>query len=73
MDEQGLPINIKPVETPNLGEFAEALITDLDPEGGIEESYKKKYKKVFPWRFLRLISFCYLYNFHGDPDEKKGF
>ena len=66
-------MNIKAEEIPSLGDFVEPLIMDLDPDNDIEEEYKNKRKKVFSWRFLRLLSFCYLYNFHGDPDEGKGF
>jgi hypothetical protein len=45
----------------------EKICADIDPDQGIEDIYKKKHDATFCWRFLRVISFIDLVNFHGRP------
>jgi hypothetical protein len=58
---------------PTLGDYLYPLISDIDPDNGIEEAYKQKHQQLFSWRFLRLVSFLFLVNFHGKPELQKQF
>jgi hypothetical protein len=51
------------------------ICSDIDPDQGMEDIYKMKHDATFSWRFLRLISFIELVNFHPismkNPQEKQ--
>lgn len=44
-------------EQKKLNDYINPLLADKDPDNGIEEEYKHKYKQAFCWRFLRAVSF----------------
>jgi len=49
--------SIKPCSFKMLNDYVNPILTDLDPEQGIEDQYKRKHNQVFCWRFLRSVSF----------------
>lgn len=61
---------IKVGELLQLNEKMISVCTDMDPDQYIDEQYKHKHDPIFCWRFLRLISYIDIVNFHGKPQEK---
>ena len=49
--------NIKPCSSKMVNDYVNPILTDLDPDQGIEDQYKRMHNQVFCWRFLRLVSF----------------
>lgn len=56
-----------------LSESMLQICQDLDPEQCIADEYKHKLDPIFCWRFLRLIAYVDLVNFHGKPEKSKKF
>lgn len=61
-------VNIEKAELPTISTFLQSILSDLDPDQAIEETYKTKHKPLVCWRFLRTVSFIDLVNFHGRPE-----
>jgi hypothetical protein len=64
---------VRGVNQPCVSDYLNRVLTDLDPDQGMEEEYKVKKEEVFSWRFLRQVSFVDLVNFHGEPEAHRGF
>ena len=56
---------IKVGELLQLNEKMNYVCMDMDPEQYIDDEFKHKHDPIFSWRFLRLISYIDLVNFHG--------
>lgn len=50
-------LKFQKTEQKKLNDYINPLLADKDPDNGIEEEYKHKYKQAFCWRFLRAVSF----------------
>lgn len=54
---------------PDIREFLAPVISDMDPENGIEEEYKTKKNKIYMWEAQRLLARCNLEVFSMSRDN----
>lgn len=49
--DENTTIDINPI-----GDFINEIVTDMDPDQGIEEEFKKINKDLYCWKFFRAVA-----------------